>query len=171
MTETFTIELLDSARHRRYEFDCGTAALNDFLHFRARREMAAGTSVCYVVVPPQDPGLVAGYYTLSTATIARDELPDTLTKKLPPYSELPAILLGRLARDIRFKGKCLGACLMMSVMRRAVASSHEIASWAIIADPKDEGAKVFYRGFGFQALNADRLFITTRQAAQFISNK
>ena len=36
----FRIELLDPARHRREEFDCGVAALNKYLKTQARKDMA-----------------------------------------------------------------------------------------------------------------------------------
>ena len=96
----YIIEALDPAKHRREEFDCGVPALNDFLRNRARKEMAAGASACFVIVPEDDPGCIAGFYTLSAAVIVRTDLPEAVTKKLPRYLELPATLPGRLARKL-----------------------------------------------------------------------
>lgn len=163
------IEPLNPAIHRRDEFDCGVSVLNDFLRTRARKEMEAGTSACFVIAPKSDPGLIAGYYTLSAATVVRTDLPEALIKKLPRYHELPATLLGRLARDLRFKGKKIGDLLMASMLNRAVNASQDIASWAIITDPKDKKAREFYAGFGFQSLNADRQFLPMKQAAAWLS--
>lgn len=117
--QDFIIEPLDSSRHRREKFDCGVAPLNDFLRSRARKEMESGTSACFVILPEDEPNTVAGYYTLSIATILRTTLPESVTKKLPRYNELPAILLGRLARDLSFKGKQIRDQLMVSVLHRA----------------------------------------------------
>lgn len=167
--DSFIIEPLNPAKHRRDEFDCGVAVLNDFLHTRARKEMEAGTSACFVIVPETDPRVIAGYYTLSAATIVRTVLPESMTKKLPLYTELPASLLGRLARDLRFKGQKIGDRLMVSMMQRAVKTAKEVASWAIVTDPKDQQARKFYEGFGFQPLNAERLFLPMKQAAAWIN--
>lgn len=168
-TPEYIIETLKPEIHRRNEFDCGVPALNDFIQTRARKEMDAGTSACFVIVPESDQARIAGYYTLSAATVVRSTLPEALTKKLPRYEELPATLLGRLARDVRLKGQQIGDRLMASVLRRSVAASQEIASWAIITDPKDEKARKFYAGFGFQPLTADRLFLPMKQAAAWIN--
>lgn len=165
----FIIEPLDPAKHRRDEFDCGVVALNDFLKNRARKEMAAGASACFVIVPEADPGRIAGFYTLSAAVIIRTDLPDAVTKKLPRNLEMPATLLGRLARDVRFKGQGIGDRLMASVLCRAVAASTEVASWAIVTDPKDEAAGKFYGSFGFQHLTEHRQYLTMKQATEWLS--
>ena len=102
MNRRFIVEPLNPAKHCREEFDCGVEALNDFLRLRARKEMEAGTSACFVMVPEDKLTVIAGYYTLSAATVLRTALPEPVTKKLPRYPELPATLLGRLARDLRF---------------------------------------------------------------------
>jgi GNAT superfamily N-acetyltransferase len=167
--EKFIIEPLDPAKHRREEFDCGVPALDDFLKLRARKEMEAGISACFVVVPEEEPGCIAGFYSLSAAVILRTDLPDFVTKKLPRYLEMPATLLGRLARDIRFRGQGIGDRLMASVLHRSVAASVEVASWAIVTDPKDQAARSFYEGFGFQPLTEQRLYLTIKQAAAFLS--
>lgn len=163
-TPNFTIEPLDPAKHRRDEFDCGVPALNDYLKTRARKEMDAGVAVCFVVVPESDPGRIAGYYTLSSASVRRSDLVDEkLLKKLPRYPDFPATLLGRLARSLDFKGQGLGDRLMVSAMERANSSAKEIASWAMITDPKDGKAAEFYSGFGFLALNETRLMMPMAQ--------
>ena len=165
----YIIEPLNPAKHRRDEFDCGVAALNDFLRTRARKEMDAGTSACFVIVPESDQGQIAGYYTLSAATVVRTALPEVLSKKLPRYEEMPATLLGRLARDVRFKGQQIGDRLMANVLHRSVAASLEVASWAIVTDPKDKKARAFYAAFGFQSLTSGRQFLTMKQASAWIN--
>lgn len=165
----FIVEALDPAKHRREEFDCGVKALNDFLRTRARREMEAGTSACFVLVPQSAPDRIAGFYTLSAATIRRAELPEALLKRLPRYPELPATLLGRLARSIDFKGQGIGDRLMISALSRAVAGAREVASWAVVTDPKDDDARRFYESFGFRTLTPERLFIPMKDAAALLS--
>ncbi len=165
----FLVEPLDSAKHRREEFDCGVAALNGFLRLRARKEMDMGTSACFVLVSESDPGTIASFYTLSAATLVRTALPETLTKKLPRHPELPATLLGRLARDVRFRGTGIGDRLLASALHRAVTASQEVASWAIATDPKDEEAHAFYASFGFQPLTETRQFLPMSTAANWLN--
>src|SRR5437868_4130616 len=95
----YRIEALDPSRHRREEFTCESPELTDFLRTRARKEMRARASACFVLVEQRDPGRIVGYYTLSQTAVSTERLPQALTKKLPRYSELRATLIGRLARD------------------------------------------------------------------------
>ena len=165
----FLIEPLNPSRHRREEFDCGVDALNDYLKKRARKEMDAGLAVCFVAVPESDQGCIAGFYTLSAATILTTALPEAVTKKLPRYGEFPATLLGRLARSTAFKGLGLGDRLMMSAFARATHAAEDVASWAIVTDPKDDKARRFYEEFGFSELSANRLFMTMKQVTALLS--
>ncbi|MSU51116.1 MAG: GNAT family N-acetyltransferase [Opitutus sp.] len=165
----FIVEPLDPVKHRRETFDCGVKALSDFLRARARKEMEAGMSACFVLVPKAETERIAGFYTLSAATILRSELPEALVKKLPRYVEFPATLLGRLARSLDFKGQRIGDRLMVSALSRAVAGAQQVASWAVVADPKDENARRFYEAFGFKALTADRFFLPMKDAAVLLN--
>jgi ribosomal protein S18 acetylase RimI-like enzyme len=168
--QKFLIEPLDPSKHRREEFVCGVEALNDYLKKRARKEMDAGLAVCFVAVPESDPGCIAGFYTLSAATILTPALPEALTKKLPRYGEFPATLLGRLARSTAFKGQGLGDRLMMSAFARAAHAAEEVASWAIVTDPKDDNAQRFYEEFGFSELGTNRLFMSMKQVKTLLSS-
>ncbi|MBC7981090.1 MAG: GNAT family N-acetyltransferase [Armatimonadetes bacterium] len=171
MTELrkYLIEPLDPSKHRREEFDCGVEALNDYLKKRARKEMDAQLAVCFVAVPESDPGCIAGFYTLSAATILTTALPEAVTKKLSRYGEFPATLLGRLARSTAFKGQGLGNRLMMSAFTRAAHAAEEVASWAIVTDSKNHNARRFYEEFGFSELRANRLFMTMKQVTVLLS--
>lgn len=155
----FLIEPLDAARHRREAFACESPELTEFLRTRARKEIKARASACFVLVPTADRGRVAGFYTLSATNIALAKLPDHLVKRLPRYPELPTTLLGRLARDLSFKGQGIGNLLMVDALRRAYRSSSVIGSVAIVTDPKDDRAARFYGEFGFKSLDGRRMFL------------
>jgi predicted GNAT family N-acyltransferase len=165
----FIVEALNPSKHRREAFDCGVEALNEFLRTRAGREMEAGTSACFAMVPQSTPTQIAGFYTLSAATIRRAELPEALLKRLPRYPELPATLLGRLARSLEWKGQGLGDRLMLSALTRTAAAAQEVASWAVVTDPKDQQARRFYESFGFRALTAERLFVPMKEVVAQLS--
>lgn len=95
-------------------------------------------------------GTIAGYYTLSSASVQLAELPAQTVRKLPRYPLVPATLLGRLAVDRRQQGKGYGRFLLADALYRAARS--EIASFAVIVDAKDDSARRFYERESFLAL-------------------
>ena len=62
---------------------------------------------------------------------------------------MPAVRLGRLAIDLRFQGRKLGAALLANAISRAVRS--EIATYMMVVDAKDDRAAEFYRHHGFRS--------------------
>ncbi|KVQ98754.1 acetyltransferase [Burkholderia ubonensis] len=92
---------------------------------------------------------------LSPASVALAELPHNVARKLPRYSAIPAVRMGRLAIDHRYRERGLGAALLVNALRRAARS--EIPTVALIVDAKDEGAAAFYEHFDFQSLTHDPL--------------
>jgi hypothetical protein len=104
----YRIERLDPARHQREAFVCESPGLTEYLQKRARKEMDALTSACFVLVTEEDPGRVVGYYSLSQTSIALEKLPESIMKKLPRYPDVGATLIGRLARDLEWRGKGIG---------------------------------------------------------------
>jgi GNAT superfamily N-acetyltransferase len=86
-------------------------------------------------------GVIGGYYTLSSTAVKAAELPADVTRRLPRYPLIPATLLGRLAVDLRYRGKGYGRYLLADALLRVLRS--EIASSAIVVDAKDEAARHF----------------------------
>ncbi len=139
----------------------------EFLRNLALPEMEARASACFVLVPKDDPGRIAGFYTLSAATISLAKLPAELTAQLPKYPNLPATLLGRLARDQHFRGAGLGELLLISALQRALSGTSDIGSIAVVTDPKNLEAARFYRKFGFRELGGGRrMFLTMAAIAE-----
>ena len=125
--------------------------------------MEARASACFVLVEETDPGRIVGYYTLSQTAIYLEQLPETLTRKLPRYRELGATLIGRLARDSAWRGRNIGGLLLIDALRRSVRLCAEAGAVVVLTDPKDAKARRFYEGFGFQALDDRRLFISMKE--------
>lgn len=166
MAESFRIERLNPVKHRREEFHCESAELTAFLRQRARKEMEALASACFVLVPVSDPGHIAGYYTLSQTSVTGARLPATLMRQLPRYPELGATLIGRLARDLAWKGHDTGRLLLLDALRRCVRQSEEVGAVVVVTDPKDTKARAFYERFGFRILDEHRLFIPMRELVE-----
>ena len=95
-------------------------------------------------------GMIAGYYTLSATSVQLAELPAQTVRKLPRYPLVPATLLGRLAVDRRQQGKGYGRFLLADALYRAARS--QVASFAVIVDAKDDGARRFYERESFLPL-------------------
>lgn len=146
--------------HRRADFACGTPELDDYLRKRAGQDIKRNVARVFVAIVPGT-GEIAGYYTLSTFTIALDQIPDDLARTLPRYGEMPAALIGRLARGLSFKGRGVGEILLADAMARVVDASSRLAVYALVVHAKDEAAAAFYRSFGFrpQLSHPQRLFL------------
>ena len=170
MSTAYLVEPLSAAKHRRNEFTCESVELTEFLRTRARKEMEARASACFVLVLADDPGRIAGYYTLSAAEVVTAELPEAMTRKLPRYHSLPATLLGRLARDLAFRGQGIGELLLMHALSTVAEVTERMATTAVVVDAKDEAAKAFYMKYEFVPfpLNPMRLYLSTKTIRRLI---
>ena len=163
----FVIESLGK-HHNRTAFSCGQTDLDDWFHRRAGQDERR--NIARVFVASDDSLGVIGFYSLSSFTLSLTDLPDEIAHKLPSYDAIPAALIGRLARDVRVRGRRIGELLLADAVRRILAASSTLAVFAIVVDAKDEAAAAFYEEFGFRAfpLRPDRLFLLTSSAAAAI---
>lgn len=168
--QQYKIEQLDPGKHRREEFTCESPELTEFLRKRARKEMQARASACFVLVAESDPGRIVGYYSLSQTAVAMQQLPEALAKKLPRYPQLGATLIGRLARDHAWKGQQVGRLLLIDALRRCVHHSAEVGAVVVVTDPKDDKARQFYESHGFLALDERRMFIPMSELVEREAN-
>jgi predicted GNAT family N-acyltransferase len=156
--------------HDRATFSCGTAALDRYLQQQARQDADKSVAAPFILTAPPEPR-VLGYYTLSASLVNVSELPETLTKKLTRYPQLPVTLLGRLAVDESIKGQGLGQFLLVDALHRSLQSAAQIAAMAVVVDAKDDAAEAFYRHYGFIALQQQqqqqpqRLFLPMKTVA------
>ena len=132
-------------------FDCGVPSLNGWFHTLALKNQKAGNSRTFITLS-QD-GSIAGYYALSSFTIARESTGD-FGEGMP--DPIPATLIGRLAVDKRFMGEGLGVSLLQDAAVRAVEVSLQIGSAALVVHTRDETVVPFYEKFGFYRLQGDQ---------------
>jgi predicted GNAT family N-acyltransferase len=94
---------------------------------------------------------IAGYYTLSADNIDARDLPAGLVAQLnlPRYPYIGATFIGRLARDLAYKGSGVGELLLVDALKKSLSMSRDIASVAVVVDAKDARAQQFYVDFGF----------------------
>jgi ribosomal protein S18 acetylase RimI-like enzyme len=166
VTAGFVIAPLTAA-HDRQTFSCGAEPLDRYLRTQATQDVRRHIANCFVASPLQS-NAVAGYYTLSAASIPMTGLPAEQARKLPRYPVLPAALIGRLAVDRSFQGRQLGAALLFDAIARAIRA--DAAVFALVVDAKDEAAARFYRHHGFEAFSgrAGRMFLPVATARRVV---
>ena len=101
----FRSERLDPESHDVRDFTCGEASLDTWLCVQAVAATARRTARTWVWVDPA--GVVVGYYALAAHKIAREDVPPKIGRGGP--SEIPAVLLARLALSSSLRGQGLGA--------------------------------------------------------------
>lgn len=145
--------------HKKSDFSCGNAALDNYLQKQAKQDIKRKLSACFIL--NDDKNNIKGYYTLSNAGIPREVIPENISKKLPrAYDSLPVTLLGRLAINEKHKGQGLGKLLLIDALKRSYEVSKVIGSMAIIVDPIDENAVRFYEKYGFIILpDSEKMFL------------
>mgnify|MGYP002621159699 FL=1 len=156
------IELLDK-KHNRNEFDCEKELLNNYLKTQAGQDIKRKLSACFVLAD-KETYCIQGYYTLSNNSIPLSCFPEPIKRKLPQsYNCIPTTLLGRLAVDKNFKGKGFGKILLIDALRRSYELSKEIGSFAVVVDPIDRDAELFYERYDFIKLpDSEKMFIAIK---------
>jgi GNAT superfamily N-acetyltransferase len=136
-----------TATHLVADFDCGVDSLNEWLGKRAWKNHVLDVSRTFVVC---DREIVIGYYCLSGAAIDRIELPKAKQRNMP--DPIPAVLIGRLAVDLRYQGRKIGVSLLQDALCRIITASQSIGVAYILVHALDDGAKRFYEINGFVAI-------------------
>jgi len=148
VTAPFRIEPL-SGNHDRSRFSSGSAPLDRYFREQASQDIKRRIASCFVAVSAETKE-VAGFYTLTAASIALDALAAETIRKLPRYPVVPAALLGRLAVAGNYQGKGLGGVLLSDAVLRVARA--ELGVFAVLVDAKDAAAQRFYEHYGFTLL-------------------
>jgi len=111
--------------------------------------------------------VIAGYYTLSAASLDRGHLPEIQARKLPRYP-VAAAIIGRLGVDENYQGRSYGRFILFDALDRTLRASASMAVHAVLVDAKNEAARAFEKKFGFQELPGipGRLFIPLEMIAR-----
>lgn len=146
----FRLEPL-SDQHDRSAFACGEEALDRYLRTQATQDVRRRVATCFVAVEVAS-GHLAAYYTIAAAGIPTTELPPELIKRLPRYPSLPAVRIGRLAVDAKFRGRGLGGSLLADAVRRTLLAPPAV--FTLLVDAKNDQAVAFYQHHGFLRLSS-----------------
>lgn len=134
-------------------FDCGIAALNEFLSRYAAKNDALDIGKTFAALNEREE--LVGYFTLASAQIAFETIPDESKKKLPKYP-IPALRIARLAVSSNAQKNGIGKWLLAQAFAKAAQVSDIAGLHFVIVDAKDS-SKSFYEHYGFKKLFGDSL--------------
>ena len=154
MTSPWIVELL-SKRHKRDTFESGEPAIDDFLRKYARQNQDENIGRTFVATV-EGTSEVVGFYTLTVASVAREQFDEALVKRVPRYP-LPVAHLGRLAVSSRAQKKGLGEHLLLHALSQILRVSRVVGIFAVEVRAKHERARRFYAKYGFVSLKDDPL--------------
>lgn len=152
--------------HDTSKFDCGTPSLNEWLNKRALKNQDNGSSRSFVITCEE---FVVGYYALATGSVERSSSPKSLSRNMP--ESLPVMVLGRLAVDLNYQGRKLGAALLKDAMLRTLTVSTHAGVRAMLVHAISNDAKNFYLSYGFQESPIDEmtLFLSIKHLKSYFS--
>ena len=132
----------------RDSFDCGKSSLNNFLKQYARQADEHNTARTFVAFD-QENKKIAGYVSLANTSLEKQAAAGLLKTTVNPS---PALLIGRLAVDINYRGQRLGEKLLVFAFEKALAINEMSGIQAIVVDTIDAEAEAFYDKYGFQKI-------------------
>ena len=144
-------------------FQCGEAALDDWLRRRAPQNEESGASRTYVVCI----GLrVVAYYALAVGAVAHASAAGRVRRNMP--DPVPVMILGRLAVDQEFHGHGLGQGLLRDAVLRTLQAAEIAGIRAILVHAVSSDAQRFYERHGFVRSPIDpmMLMITLAEVAR-----
>lgn len=140
-------------------FRCGVAVVDHWVAAHAQKAMKNNTAVVYISFCE---GRAAGIYSLSAHSVYRDDVQGGWLKRNTP-EQIPVTLLGMLGVDACFQGQGLGSSLLRDAIARSRHAAEEVGSRALLVDPADERARLFYARFGFRPLlGTGRMYVPLR---------
>lgn len=126
-------------------FNCGKEALNRWLRTHALANQKANYTQVMVVTKGAD---VVGFYGLSMSSVHRDDVPKKI-KPHPAPKDIPCLLLGQLAVDLRCQGQGIGAGLLKDALTRGVNIAGQAGMRAVVVNALDEDARKYWASVGF----------------------
>lgn len=154
MTRGFRIEKL-RRDHDLDGFSSGREMLDRFLQRHALVSQQANAAQTYLGLHDDT---VIGFYSLVVGEVAHGEAPERLTKGLARHP-VPIMVLARLAVDLGWQGRGIGAGLLKDAMRRTLQAADIGGIRAFAVHAKDEYAQRFYAHFGFVSAPTDPLHL------------
>lgn len=158
--EGFRLERLHRD-HPRKQFRSGEERVDDWLATRALQNQDKRLSVTKVLL--DEPGAIAGYYTLAMGEVDFGDLPAEIVKRLPRRL-LPVAVLAWLGVRAENQGQGFGRLLLAQALRDFHEAGKTFAFVAVLLDCINEAARAFYKHYDFEELPGHpyRLFLSAK---------
>ena len=147
------VAIKDVPKAKLKKFDCGTEVLNEFLSRYSFKNDILGIGKTFIAFNENED--VIGYFTLATAQVLFEDIPDNYRAKLPRYP-IPALKIARLAVGKNLQGKGIGKWLLTQAFIKIIHVAEITGLYFIIVDAK-ETSKSFYEHYGFIKFNDNEL--------------
>ena len=132
-------------------FDCGQAALNQFLQRYALINQKAHSAQTYVCCLGTQ---VVGFYSLSVGSVDVADAPTRVAKGLARYP-VPVMILARLAVSLDHQGKGLGRALLKDSLLRTAQAADLAGIRCLVVHAKDDTARQWYASWEFESSPTD----------------
>jgi len=130
--------------HITSNFTSGADELDEWLEDYAWVNHRSGNARVFVAARARR---VVGYYALATTGVERAAAPQQITKGGVP-TQIPCLLLARLAVDVSERNRGIGKALLVDAIRRAVRVSDDVGVRALLLHARDQEARDFYEHHG-----------------------
>lgn len=145
-------------------FDCGEAALNQYLQRFALLNQKSHMAATYVVChghdghDNHDDHKVAGFYSLAVGSVLPERAAPRVTKGVAQHP-VPVMILARLAVDIRHQAVGLGKALLKDALLRTHQAADIAGIRALLVHAKDDQARQWYLQWEFEPSVTDPLHL------------
>jgi len=163
--------LLDPDKHHRDEFTSGETTIDEWLRRYAGQNRRGNTAAVWVITDRSHN--VACYASLSMTAVDRSASPKPLAKGAS--RQIPALLIGRLATDIRVTGLGLGTEMDKHILATAAELNIKAACRAVVVTALNANAFRWWQRFGFEPFDANDpanldLYLLTKDIAATLAN-
>lgn len=126
-------------------FDCGQAALNQFLQRYALVNQKANSAQTHVCCQSD---VVVGFYSLAVGSVEPGTAPSRVMKGLARHP-IPVMILARLAVDKEHQRKGLGQALLKDALLRTAQAADIAGIRCLLVHAKDDAARQWYESWEF----------------------
>ena len=132
-------------------FDCGQAALNQFLQHYAFVNQKANSAQTYVCCQGD---VVVGFYSLAVGSVDPEAAPSRVMKGLARHP-VPVMILARLAVDKEHQRKGLGQALLKDALLCTAQAADIAGIRCLLVHAKEETAQRWYESWEFEPSPTD----------------
>ncbi|CAO5170041.1 Acetyltransferase (GNAT) domain [Frankia sp. AiPs1] len=139
----------------RATFTSGDDPLDSWLRHHALEHQQDRTTNTFVILDRTgaEGERIAGFYCLATAAVER--IPGSRRRARRPTEPVPAMFVGRLAVDLRYTGRGVGARLVRDAVMRSLTVHRMVGLPLLLAHAPHSAGRAFYRHLGFHPARFD----------------